>query len=189
MTWQQADIDEIVALIKPQITLWMAERGPDPSAFLFDREILERIVRVEEGLKHQRELMQQGFELINSQLLQHKEMTLQWMDQVNKRFEQVDKRFEQVDKRFEQVDKRFEQIDKRFEQIDKRFEQIENRLDLIEKHLEQVDHRFEQMDRRFEQMDRRFEQLTQRLDRFMFWSFGVTITTAGMVITVLKFWH
>ncbi len=68
-----------------------------------DFEQRERIIRVEEELKHQRELMKQGFELME------------------KRFEQVDKRFEQVDKRFEQVDKRFEQVDKRFEQIDKRF--------------------------------------------------------------------
>lgn len=69
----------------------------------FDTEIIERIVTVEEELKHQRELMLKGFE-------------------------QVDKRFEQVDKRFEQVDKRFEQIDKRFESFEKRFESLESRM-------------------------------------------------------------
>jgi archaellum component FlaC len=47
---------------------------------------------VEEALKHQRELMLEGFK------------------QMEKRFEQVDKRLEQVDKRFEQVDKRIEQV-------------------------------------------------------------------------------
>ncbi len=73
--------------------------------FRTDREIelLERMVRVEEGLKTQAELMRQGFE------------------QMEKRFEQVDKRFEQVDKRFElfqhNLDKRFEQVDKRFSQL------------------------------------------------------------------------
>ena len=61
-----------------------------------DRELLERMVRVEEELKHQRELLKA------------------FMEQVDKRFEQMEKRFEQVEKRFEQVDKRFDQIDKRF---------------------------------------------------------------------------
>lgn len=67
-------------------------------------ELRERIVRVEEELKHQRELMLEGFK-------------------------QMEKRFEQIDKRFEQVEKRFEQIDKRFEQIDRRFEVMTARID------------------------------------------------------------
>jgi len=60
-----------------------------------------------------------------------------------------------VDKRFEQVDKRFEQVDKRFEQIDKRFEQIDKHLTII----------------------------TNRMDRFMFWSLGLTISA---VIAIVK---
>lgn len=74
----------------------------------YELEIRERFLRVKEELKHQRELMLQGFA------------------QMEKRFEQEEKRFEtmqmQMDKRFEQVDKRFEQVDKRFEQVDKRLE-------------------------------------------------------------------
>ena len=81
-------------------------------------ELLERIVKVEEELKHQRELI------------------FTFMKQVEKRFEQVEKRFEQIDKRFEQIDKRFEQIDKRFEQVDKRFEQIEKRFEQMDKRFE-----------------------------------------------------
>ena len=50
----------------------------------YELDLRERIIRVEEELKHQRELMIEGFK------------------QMEKRFEQVDKRFEQVDKRFEQ---------------------------------------------------------------------------------------
>lgn len=72
-----------------------------------DLDIRERIVRTEEELKTQRDLMREI------------------LGMMEKRFEQVDKRFEQVDKRFEQVDKRFEQVDKRFEELredmDKRF--------------------------------------------------------------------
>ncbi|MDC7226182.1 MAG: hypothetical protein PQJ61_05415 [Spirochaetales bacterium] len=72
-----------------------------------DIELIERTVRLEEGLKSSIDLMRQGF------------------DMMDKRFEQVDKRFEQVDKRFEQVDKRFEDMqhnmDKRFEEVNRRF--------------------------------------------------------------------
>lgn len=59
------------------------------------------MIRVEEELKHQRELMQQGFAM-------------------------MDKRFDAVDKRFEEMQ---QQMDKRFEAADKRFEEITSRLD------------------------------------------------------------
>jgi len=58
---------------------------------------------VEEELRHQRELMQQGFAMMD------------------KRFESMqhimDKRFEQVDKRFEQIDKRFDFLTFRFDRF------------------------------------------------------------------------
>ena len=54
----------------------------------YELDLRDRVIRVEEELKHQRELMQEGFRLMD------------------KRFEQVDKRFEQVDKRFEDITKR-----------------------------------------------------------------------------------
>ena len=96
-------------------------------ATAYDRQLdlLERIIKVEEELKHQRETIQ---------LL---------IKQIDKRFEQVDKRFEQVDKRFEQMQ---HNMDKRFEQVDKRLEQIQNNMD---KRFEQVDKRLEQMNKRF----------------------------------------
>ena len=79
----------------------------------YELDLRERTVRVEEELKHQRDLMIKGFDAMEKRF-----------EQMEKRFEQVDKRFEQVDKRFEQVDKRFEQVDKRFELVDKRFEEM-----------------------------------------------------------------
>ena len=83
----------------------------------YELDLRERVVRVEEELKHQRELIMQSISMMEKRFEQlHLEM--------NKRFEQVEKRFEQIEKRFEQVDKRFEQVDKRFEQIDKRFDQM-----------------------------------------------------------------
>ncbi|MDO8941204.1 MAG: hypothetical protein Q7U98_18780 [Methylicorpusculum sp.] len=118
----------------------------------YELDIRERIVRVEEELKHQRELMLQGFENSNKRF-----------EEVNKHFDEtrsdVNKRFEEMradmNKRFEQVDRRFEQVDKRFEQMDKRFEQIEKHLTII----------------------------TQRMDRFMFWSLGLTVSA---VIAIVK---
>ncbi len=106
MALAQEDIDQIQWLIKKALS----ETPETLNANVrYELDLRERTIRVEEELKHQRELMVEGFK------------------QMEKRFEQVDKRFEQVDKRFEQADKRFEQIqldmNKRFEQVDKRFEQ------------------------------------------------------------------
>ena len=64
------------------------ERTPTIS----DREIIEKLARIEEGQK----------------------AILREMD---KRFESIDKRSESIDKRFESIDKRFESIDKRFDQL------------------------------------------------------------------------
>ena len=124
--------------IKQHLTDWMDNKLLQ-SQWVVGPELLERAVRVEEELKHQRLLMRESFE------------------QFEKRFELIEKRFEQVDKRFEQVEKRFEQIDKRFERVDKRFERVDKRF-------EQVDKRFEQVDRQFAQVDKRFEQIDKRLD-------------------------
>ena len=65
---------------------------------------LERSVKVEEELRHQREILEK------------------MMQQIDKRFEQVDKRFEQVDKRFAEMQSN---MDKRFEQVDKRFNSLQ----------------------------------------------------------------
>ncbi len=106
MALAQEDIEQIQWLIKKT----MSETPEALNANVrYELDLRERTIRVEEELKHQRELMTEGFK------------------QMEKRFEQVDKRFEQVDKRFEQMhqdmNKRFDQVDKRFEQVDKRFEQ------------------------------------------------------------------
>jgi septal ring factor EnvC (AmiA/AmiB activator) len=129
--------------IKQHLSHWMDNKiqsGP----WAIGPELLERAVRVEEELKHQRLLMRESFE------------------QFEKRFEQFEKRFEQVDKRFEQVDKRFEQVDKRFEQVDKRFEQIE-------RHFDQVDKRFEQVDKRLDLQQQEIRLIARKQDHLL-WS-------------------
>ena len=115
--------DQDLEQIKHHLTDWMDSKLLQ-SQWVPGPELLERSVRVEEELKHQRLLMRESFEQFEKRF-----------ELIEKRFEQVDKRFEQVDKRFEQVDKRFEQVDKRFEQVDKRFEQVDKRLDLQQQEI------------------------------------------------------
>ena len=92
MALAQEDIEQIQWLINKALS-----ETPDPlnANVRYELDLRERTIRVEEELKHQRELMVEGFK------------------QMEKRFEQMDKRFEQMqldmNKRFEQVDKRFEQ--------------------------------------------------------------------------------
>jgi len=88
---------------------------------LTDKEIIERLTRLEEGQKA----------LEKEQKMFREEMNERFKG-IDKRFEGIDKRFEDIDKRFEDINKRFEDIDKRFEQIDKRFEEIDQRItDLV----------------------------------------------------------
>ena len=73
MALAKEDIEEIQNLIAKAFS----ERPETNQVNVrYELEIRERIVRVEEELKHQRELMMEGF------------------NRIDKRFEQVDKRFE-----------------------------------------------------------------------------------------------
>jgi predicted nuclease with TOPRIM domain len=93
-----------IQFIKQHLGEWLAEVSLGKPAVVYEIELRERMIRVEEELKHQREL-------------------------IKSILEQMDKRFAQVDQRFAQIDKRFEQVDKRFEQVDKRFEALTKRID------------------------------------------------------------
>ena len=91
---KEEELERIGLYVKNHIGAWLEEGNIIP----FSRDIMlsERIVRVEEAIKYQGEL-------------------------IEKILHQNDKRFEQVDKRFEQVDKRFEELrgdmNKRFSQL------------------------------------------------------------------------
>ena len=107
---REEELEIIGAYVRKHIGDWMKDtsslslptegiQGPNP----IDRMFGEKLVRLEEAIKHQGDLLEK------------------MLHQMDKRFEQVDKRFEQVDKRFEQVDKRFEDLrgdmNKRFSQL------------------------------------------------------------------------
>ncbi|MBF0605230.1 MAG: hypothetical protein HQL07_16260 [Nitrospirae bacterium] len=177
MALQPIELEQITSHVSQQIKThwaeWFSDKIPGQPLAMYEIEIRERIVRVEEELRHQRELMQQGFSLMDKRFVEMRE-------DMNKRFEAVDKRFEAMDKRFvemrEDMNKRFEAVDKHFEAVDKRFEAVDKRFEAVDKH-------FEQMERR---MDASFDALTRRMDRFMIWSFGMTVAATGTVISVLK---
>ncbi len=107
--------NEDISFIKQHLSEWIAEESLGKPLVVFEIELRERIVRVEEELKHQRTLIQQI------------------LHQMDKRFDAAEKAREQLREdmldRFARVDKRFEQIDKRFEQVDNRFDEIIHRLD------------------------------------------------------------
>jgi len=67
-------------------------------------------------------------------------------------------------------------------------EELKHQRELIKTVLEQMDKRFDAVDKRFEAMDKRFEELVCRIDRFMFWSLGVTLGVGGLIVTILKLW-
>ena len=96
MPLEQQDIEflerRIEKHIRKHLSEWLSEMSYAKPPQVYEIELRERMIRVEEELKNQRELM------------------MQFMQQVDKRFEQVDKRFEQVDKRFEQVEQRIDKL-------------------------------------------------------------------------------
>ena len=72
---------EDIEFIKNNLGAWLAEQSLGKPPVVYEIELRERMVRVEEDLKHQPELMRQGLE------------------RMDKRFEQVDKRFDDMLKR------------------------------------------------------------------------------------------
>ena len=88
---KEEELEAIGLYVKDHIADWIKESNIIPfsteSRNILERDIslAERIVRVEEGIKHQGDLLE-------------------------KMLEQIDKRFEQVDKRFDDMNKRFSQL-------------------------------------------------------------------------------
>jgi len=102
------DIAYIEDRIKGQLGEWLAEQSLGKPPVVYEIELRERMVRLDEELKHQRELIK----------------TI--LEQMDKRFESMQ---QNMDKRFEAVDRRFEAVDRRFESMDKRFEELTRRID------------------------------------------------------------
>jgi len=105
----------------------------------YDIQLIERMTRIEEELRSQREL-----------ILKQNETMQFGFAQMDKRFEQVDKRFEAMQK---QMDERFESVQK---QMDERFRAVDKRFEMIQKSM---DNRFEQVDKRFDDVNKKFSMM------------------------------
>ncbi len=88
--------EQDIEFIKQHLGEWLTEVSLGKPPAIYEIELRERMIRVEEELKHQRELMQQGFAMMD------------------KRFEEMQ---QQMDKRFEAMDKRFEEITSRLDRF------------------------------------------------------------------------
>ncbi|MDC9729255.1 MAG: hypothetical protein PSN04_07995 [Methyloprofundus sp.] len=195
MALAQEDIEQIQMLIKNSIA---ATPEVGNANVRYELDIRERIYRVEEELKHQRELMLKGFEQSERRFEQVDKRFEQMAEESSRRFEQVDKNFKQMaeesNRRFEQVDKRFEQMaeesNRRFEQVDKKLAQMaeesNRRFEQVEKRFEQVDKRFEKIDKQLEIQTQTMISIQQEIRTQMRWSFGMLIGIGGIVVTILK---
>lgn len=87
-------------LISPSI-LHAKTGKPEPplSQDISEKEIIERLTRIEEGQKN-------------------------IIKEMNLRFENVDNRFESVEKRFEMMDRRFEMVEKRFASMENQLQRL-----------------------------------------------------------------
>lgn len=99
MALSETDLHHIGQYVRAELPGWLKDLGPGA---VLGSELLERIVRVEEELKTQREI-----------LLNHVRSSNERFEDMNRRFEDVNKRFEDMNKRFDDVNKRFEDNNKR----------------------------------------------------------------------------
>ena len=65
MALQKKDFEKLGSYVKDHILEWIEESSHDRISYSYDKDLYERVVRVEEELKHQRELMKQGFEMMD----------------------------------------------------------------------------------------------------------------------------
>jgi hypothetical protein len=48
---------------------------------------------------------------------------------------------------------------------------------------------FAQVDKRFEAGQQDMRELQRRMDRFMLWSFAMTVAGGGLVVSLVKLWN
>jgi len=132
----------------------------------YELELRERVIRVEEELKHQRELMIASFE------------------RMDKRFEQVDRHFEQIDRHFEQAR---EETNRRFEQVDKRFEEARDDTNRRFKEAsEESNKRFDLQHEEIKGLHLDIKDIRQDIKLSTRWILGVMLTLGGLIIAVLR---
>lgn len=81
MSLEERDYESIERYLRDNLPRLLAEQSLGKPPLVYEIELRERMVRVEEELRTQRELMQKGFE------------------QVDRRFEQVERRLDELSRR------------------------------------------------------------------------------------------
>ena len=120
MALRDEDIGRIGDYVKPWLRSVVEDMIPRHEPAGIGAQLLERMVRVEEELKSQRQLMDERFGFMEHRFAAMDNRFEELLDHTNSRFEAVDKRFEAVDRRFEEV---LDHTNSRFEAVDKRFEE------------------------------------------------------------------
>jgi chaperonin cofactor prefoldin len=157
MSLSEGDLQYIGQYVRAELPGWLRELGP----WAFGSQLMERMVRVEEELKSQREL-----------LLTHVRASDRRFEDVNRRFDDVNERFEDVNKRFDDVNERFEDVNKRFDDVNERFEDVNKRFDDVSK--------------RFDDVNRRFDDNSKRHTATQ-WTVGVGFVVLTTLVTLYQF--
>ena len=157
MTLSNADLQHIGRYVRAELPGWLNELGP----WALGSQLMERMVRVEEELKSQREI-----------LLTHVETSDRRFGDMNRRFEDANRRFDDVNQRFEDVNKRFDDVNERFEDVNKRFDD--------------VNERFEDVNKRFDDVNKRFDDNYKRHTTTQ-WAVGIGFVVLTALVTVYQF--
>jgi len=112
---------EDIQFIKDHLGAWLAEQSLGKPQAVYEIELRERMVRVEEELKHQRELIKTLIEQMDKRFDAAQKQMDQRADEIGKRFDAMQK---QLDQRSDEVDKRFDLVDKRFEALTRRIDRF-----------------------------------------------------------------
>lgn len=102
MALRDEDIGRIGDYVKPWLRSVVEDMIPRHEPGGVGAQLLERMVRVEEELKSQRQLMDERFGFMERRFAAMDNRFEELLGHTNSRFEAVDKRFEAVDKRFEE---------------------------------------------------------------------------------------
>ena len=121
MTLSDDDLQHVGRYVRAELPGWLNELGP----WALGSQLMERVVRVEEELKAQREI-----------LVTHVETSDRRFEDMNRRFDDVNRRFEDVNKRFGDVNERFEDVNKRFDDVNQRFDDVNKRFDDVNKRFD-----------------------------------------------------
>ena len=157
MTLSDGDLQYIGRYVRAELPGWLNELGP----WALGSQLMKRMVRVEEELKSQREI-----------LLTHVETSDRRFGDMNRRFEDANRRFDDVNQRFEDVNKRFDDVNERFEDVNKRFDDVNKRFGDVNKRFDDVNKRFDDNNKR--------HTTTQ-------WAVGVGFVVLTALVTVYQF--